>query len=196
MPRLLDAFHSLKIGISGTESGMLKPFNDLAAMILNLGASLEGISNLIAAVTYILGVLLIAKGIFRLRVMADQRSQMHQPMELGGPLISLLIGGMLIWSNTLLDSMTQTMWGTTSPLDYTPSLTGDYIAVWDVILKIMQIIGFIAFIRGWYYLTRVGQQSQPGMVGKGLTHIIGGTMAYHMGATINVLMTTFGFDWT
>jgi intracellular multiplication protein IcmC len=195
VPRIVDSFEVVRIAVSGTDS-MLKPFNDLAGMILSLGNSLAGISTLVAGVTYILGAILITKGIFRLRVMADQRSQMHQPMELGGPLISILIGGMLIWSNTLLDTMTQTLWGSTSPLDYSPNLTGDYMAVWDVILKIMKIVGFIAFVRGWYYLTRIGQHAQPGMIGKGITHIIGGTLAYHMGATINVLMTTFGFNWT
>jgi intracellular multiplication protein IcmC len=116
-------------------------------------------------------------------------------MEIGGPIVSVIIGGMLIWSNTLLDSMTMTLWGSTSPLDYRPNFTGDFNQVWDVILKIMKIVGFIAFVRGWYYLTRIGQQGQQGMIGKGLTHIIGGTLAYHMGATIHVLMTTFGFNW-
>lgn len=176
--------------------GGLNPFNDLAGIILNLGNSLAGVSYLISAMTYILGVLLIGKGIFKLRVMADHRSQMFQPMEVGGPLVTIFVGAALIWSNTMLDVVTMTLWGSTSPLDYSPKFTGDFNQVWDVILKIMKIIGFVAFVRGWYYLTRIGQQGQQGMLGKGLTHIVGGVLAYHMGATLNVLMATFGFNWT
>lgn len=175
-------------------SGFLNPFNDLVGMIMNLGDSIAGISGFVKAATYILGVILIARGIFKLRIMADHRSQMFQPMEFGGPMISMIVGAMLIWSTTLLDSMTQTLWGSASPLDYRPSFTGDFNAVWDVILDIMKVIGFIAFVRGWFYLTQMGQQGAQGVVGKGLTHIIGGTLAYHMGPTLHVLMTTFGFD--
>ncbi len=192
----LNGLDLVSIGVVSTTTGGLMPYNDLAGIILTLGNSLEGVSTLIAAVTYILGVVLVAKGVFKLRMMADHRSQMMQPMELGGPLVSIIIGGMLIWSNTLLDSMTMTIWGSTSPLDYSPNFTGDFQEVWAVILKVMKIVGFIAFVRGWYYLTQIGQQGQQGLVGKGLTHIIGGTLAYHMGATLNVLMTTFGFNWT
>jgi intracellular multiplication protein IcmC len=190
-----DQVDLVKMGVDTSGTGGLMPFNDIAGMILHLGGSLDGISTLIAAITYILGIVLIAKGIFKLRMMADHRSQMMQPMELGGPLVSIIIGGMLVWSNTLLDSVTISLWGTASPLDYSPNFTGDFQQVWDVILKIMKIVGFIAFVRGWYYLTRLGSQGQPGMIGKGLTHIVGGTLAYHMGATLNVLGNTFGFSW-
>lgn len=184
----------ISLASSSSSSGLLKPFNDLVGMILNLESSIQGVGTFVYALTYILGVMLIAKGVFKLRVMADHRSQMFQPMEFGGPVITIIVGGMLIWSNTLLDTMTQTMWGTTSPLDYRPSFSGDFNAVWDVILDLLKVIGFIAFVRGWYYLTKMGQQGAQGMIGKGLTHIVGGTLCYHMGPTLHVLMTTFGFD--
>lgn len=196
MPGIFDSFNVVSISTAAgvDTSGFLKPFNDLVGMIMNLESSIQGVSAFVGAATYILGVILIAKGIFKLRVMADHRSQMFQPMEFGGPMVSIIVGGMLIWSNTLLDSMTQTLWGSTSPLDYQPSFSGDFNAVWNVILDLMKVIGFIAFIRGWYYLTKMGQQGAQGMIGKGLTHIVGGTLAYHMGPTLHVLMTTFGFD--
>lgn len=192
----LNTFDWLPIKFAVQDGGgMLRPFNDLVGMILNLGDSLAGISYLVAGLCYLLGVALVVRGIFKLRVMADHRSQMFQPMEVGGPLVSILVGAGLIWWPTLLDSMTYTFWGSTSPLDYQPGFGSDFDAVWEVILQIMKIVGFIAFMRGWYYLTRAGEQGAQGMVGKGLTHIIGGTLAYHMGPTIHVLMTTFGFDW-
>jgi len=187
-------WHLIKFSVQ-EGSGMLKPFNDLVGMIINLGDSLTGISYLLSALSYLLGVILIVRGVFKLRVMADHRSQMFQPMEVGGPLVSMFVGAGLIWWPTLLDTMTYTFWGSTSPLDYQPGFGSDFDQVWTVILQIMKIIGFIAFIKGWYYLTRVGEQGAQGMVGKGLTHILGGTLAYHMGPTIHVLMTTFGFDW-
>lgn len=176
-------------------TGVLKPFNDLVGMIMTFSESLTGISFLLTGLCYILGVLFVLRGIFKLRIMADHRSQMFQPMEVGGPLVSIFVGAGLIWWPTLMDTVTYTFWGATSPLDYRPAFGSDFDQVWEVILKVMQIVGLIAFIRGWSYLTKVGEQGAQGMLTKGLTHIIGGVLAYHMGAVIHVVMTTFGFDW-
>ena len=38
------------------------------------------------------------------------------------------------------------------------------------------------------------EYAQQGMVGKGITHIVGGIMAYHLGPTIYVIGNTFGFN--
>lgn len=170
-------------------------FNDIISILVSLGEQLEGVMNLVAALSYVAGVMFIAAAVIKIRSATENRSQMFQPMDLGGPLINFLTGVALIWWPVMLDSVTYTFWGTTSPMEYEPSFDSEYQEVWVVILNIMRVVGLIAFVRGWYYLTRIGEQGAQGMLGKGLTHIIGGVLAYHMGATIHVLMTTFGFDW-
>jgi intracellular multiplication protein IcmC len=171
------------------------PFNDLAGMIMTLGQSLPAVYYLVGAISYITGIILVAAALYRLRKTGDHQSHMVNPVGLGGPLANLLLAVGLIWWPTMLDTITTTFWGTNSPLGYTPPFANDYQGVWNVIVNIMKIVGLIAFIRGWYLLSRAGEQGQQGMIGKGLTHIVGGIFAYHIEGTLSVLMHTFGFNW-
>ena len=184
---------SLRVEDSG--GGAIKPFNDIIGMILTFAESLAGLGYLAAGISYVAGILLVARGLMKLRVMADHRSQMFQPMEIAGPMVSIVMGAGLIWWPILIDVTTYTFWGTTSPLSYDPGFGSEWDEVWKVILDVMKLVGFIAFIKGWYYLTKMGEQGAQGMFGKGMTHIIGGILAYHMGPTIRMLMNTFGFEW-
>lgn len=48
----------------------------------------------------------------------------------------------------------------------------------DVVVKFIQLIGLIAFIRGWFILSHSAEShSQQGGLAKGLTHIIGGILS-------------------
>ena len=167
-------------------------YQDLMQIILNFGASLEDIANLVASVSYIIGVIFMMIGVKKLHNSNDQRAQIH-PMELGGPLMNIITGVALIWWPVMLDALTASLWGTANPIGYDPNIDAQYKEVWTVILNVMKIVGLIAFIRGWYCLTKAGEQGAQGMVGKGLTHIVGGVLAFHMDAVIQVLFSTFGF---
>lgn len=193
--RLWQTFFEFSLRVEDAGGGGIKPFNDIIGMILNFADSLAGLSWLAAGISYVAGIVLIARGIFKLRIMADHRSQMFQPMEIAGPLVNIAMGTGLIWWPVLIDVTTYTFWGTTSPLAYDPGFGSEWDDVWVVMMDVMKLVGFIAFIRGWYFMTKIGEQGAQGMFGKGLTHIIGGILAYHMGPTVRVLMNTFGFEW-
>ncbi len=168
--------------------------NDLLGMILHFAESLSGLSYLITATTYLVGVALLANGLYKLKMLGDSRSMMSQPMSLGGPIIRMMVGAAFIWWPTLIDVTTYTFWGTSSPLSYQPSFGYEVDTVIEVAFQVIRLIGLIAFIRGWYYLIKSGEQGQQGMMGKGFTHIVGGILAYHMGATVQVFLNTFGFS--
>ena len=79
-----------------------------------------------------------------------------------------------------------------SELSYTTNST-DYQIYVEPILGIIQIIGIIAFMRGWLLLakaTNPGQQ--PGAISKGVTHIIGGILAVNIRTFITVIYQTLG----
>jgi intracellular multiplication protein IcmC len=167
--------------------------NDILGMILHFAESLSGLGFLVTALTYLVGVGLMANGLFKLKALGDNRTMMSQPMALSGPIMKMMIGAGFIWWPTLIDVTTYTFWGTTSPLSYTPSFGYEIDSVLEVAFEVIRLVGLIAFIRGWYYLIKSGEQGGQGMVGKGITHIVGGILAYHMGATVRVFMNTFGF---
>lgn len=168
-------------------------FQDLWQIILNFGDSLEAVANLVASVSYVLGVLFVAIGIKKLHASHDQRVQMFGPFDLGAPLMSIITGVALIWWPVMLDALTATLWGTSNPIGYDPNVDAQYKEVWVVLINLMKVVGLISFIRGWYCLIKSGEQGAQGMIGKGLTHIVGGVLAFHIDAVINVLFHTFGF---
>ena len=60
------------------------------------------------------------------------------------------------------------------------------------LLGLVQVMGVIAFIRGWVLLGHAGEQNaQQGMFGKGLTHIIGGILAINIVGTKDLIWNTF-----
>lgn len=55
------------INIYVDDSTLLKPFNDLSGMILTFGSQLEGIYGLIQGISYVLGIVLVAAALYKLR---------------------------------------------------------------------------------------------------------------------------------
>jgi intracellular multiplication protein IcmC len=48
----------------------------------------------------------------------------------------------------------------------------------DVVVIYIQLVGLIAFIRGWFIMAQAGAPGQqPGSISKGLVHIVGGIVA-------------------
>lgn len=168
-------------------------YQDIWQILLNFGDSLEDIANLVAALSYLIGVIFMMIGVKKFHASNEQRAQMFHPMEMGAPLMNIITGAALIWWPVMLDALTASLWGTANPIGYDPDIDAQYKEIWAVILNIMKIVGLISFIRGWYCLTKAGEQGAQGMVGKGLTHIVGGVLAFHMDAVIEVLFSTFGF---
>lgn len=167
--------------------------NDLIGIIVTFAESLAGLSLLVTASTYLLGIFLVANALYDLKTFGDTRTMMSQQSDVSGPVIKLLVGAGLIWWPTLIDVSTYTFWGTTSPLSYNPSFGYEIDTVIEVAFEVIRLVGIVAFIRGWYYIVKSGEQGSQATVGKGLTHIVGGLFAYHIGATVRILMNTFGF---
>jgi len=61
------------------------------------------------------------------------------------------------------------------------------------VIKVMQVIGVIAVIRGLLFLSKAGNQGQPGMAGRGITHLIAGILAINIYGTWQVLENSLGF---
>jgi intracellular multiplication protein IcmC len=64
------------------------------------------------------------------------------------------------------------------------------------LLRILQLIGVIAFVRGWVLLARSqGQGAQPGTMGKAVTHVFGGVLLMNIVATVNIMYNTLGIKF-
>ena len=113
------------------------------------------------------------------------------------PITYLLVSMVFIYLPTALDILMNTIYGTTqiTPLSYvTAQSSSQFESGLTVILAFIQIIGLIAFIRGWVIIAHTSQQGGRETVGKGITHIVGGILAINIVGTRDILWHTFGFN--
>jgi len=59
-------------------------------------------------------------------------------------------------------------------------------------LSFFQIIGFIAFVRGWMVLKKVVEGGGNVTMAQGITHIVGGVLAINIAPFLKIMDTTFG----
>lgn len=171
---------------------------DVAQMLVNLSDSYGPIMKMLTGGAYVIGGAFIFMALYELREYGESRTMMSNNAALKGPLVHLITAAVFIYLPTALDTITMTAFGNTgSPLSYS-SAQGDSVIPSDVIysvLRLVQIVGLVAFIRGWLILSSgSGGGGQP-VLGRALTHIIGGILAINIIGTRDVLQATFGVSF-
>lgn len=168
---------------------------DIQQMFNNIGQSVPPLWSMVVGLAYIFGLAFIMRGVYALKVYGDMRTQMSSSSNLKTPLVLLLVGSALIFLPTTKAMMLTTIfaYGDPMPLSYitsNPLWSGQST---QVLLRIVQLVGLIAFVRGWVYLAQTTSHN-PGQhtFGKAMTHIIGGILAVNIEGTREVLMGTLG----
>lgn len=173
----------------------------LDTAITNLKETFVQLRTLTGALSYVIGVALVVRGLMMYKIFGSQTMASAQKGEFAGPLVFIIVGAILIYYPSTLDTSLKTLFGTTA-LKPTNQLmnyaslekTEQWRDLSDVIVKYIYLIGLIAFIRGWVILSKMGHSgSQPGSIGKGIIHIVGGVLLINIVATVNILAETFGY---
>ncbi len=184
-------------------SSALSPSSfSLDTALTNLSNAFSSIEHLIVAITYIIGLSLIVRGIMMYRVFATQTMSSAQKGEIAGPMVHIIIGSLLLYLPSTLTTSLTTVFATTdisqaSDIIAYQSLSGSekWQKLTSVVIEYMTLIGLIAFVRGWVILSKMGHSgSQPGSMGKGLIHVIGGILLVNIVDTVNILSCTFGYS--
>lgn len=170
------------------------------AAITNLTESFDSLVHLVTGASYIIGIFLIAKGIMSLSVFGRQTMSSAQRGEVSGPVVWIFVGALLMYLPTTLETGLTTVYGDADLaaagdiMAYAPVTAGEnWEQLSNVIIKYVKLVGLIAFVRGWIILSKMGHAgAQPGSMGKGLTHVIGGILLINVVETVNILATTFG----
>ena len=203
LPGMLSTFSAFFYGVHifVLEIGGLTP--DLGMALQNLSDTYEALKALVAAISFITGVALIFRGIAMYRIFANQTFGSAQRGEFAGPMVFIIVGAILVYYPSTIDISLQTIFGPGSSKvkDITEMIAYDKIAssqkwaaISGVLVKYMTLIGFIAFIRGWIILSKMGHSgSQPGSIAKGITHLVGGILLMNIVGTVNLIAATFGF---
>lgn len=169
---------------------------DMTDMFVNLSQSYPQINKLIWYTAYIIGIALLIKGLYSLKVYGDMRNMMQAQHSLKGPLSLIVVGAILLYLPQAAKIFIKTGFGskTVNILSYSQDQGWDT-NVSKAIFGFVQIVGLISFIRGWLFLVQASQQhAQQGITGKAWTHIIGGILAINILGVKDVLWATFGLS--
>ena len=157
--------------------------------------------TILAGLSVAIGIFLIVRGLLKAaKYGVDPRSDNVKSIT-----TNLLIGAVMISIGNMLPTVLSTLFGNgTKPddismfagLDWSGVVGSSSTTAADnaikAVLAFVQVIGGIAFVRGWLMIKNAiegtGQQTVP----QGITHIIGGAMCINIGMMLKILDTTFG----
>lgn len=184
-------------GVTGTFVNWLTGH---ANVLQNIANTLEPVEKLITASAYVMGIAFGVKALQTLKVYGESRTMMSSHGSLKEPLIYFLVSAVFLFVPTGLNVVLSTTFGSSNILQYAPinsqnsaiyTLFGPGSTVGWSLTKIIQVIGLIAFIRGWILIARAaGQGQQPGGTGKGLMHVFGGILAINIVQTLTIINNT------
>lgn len=152
----------------------------------------QPVRQLVSGGAFVIGMGLVAGSVLKLR-QAGQNAQHHHG-GWGAPLSGMVAGSMLLYLPSALDSMMMTTFGNTSVLSYSGGALPEQSAmVMKAVVGFIQLVGLIAFIRGWMLVRKAGDSNnQNGEIGRGITHIVGGVLTINLVATVQMFGATLG----
>ena len=160
--------------------------------------------KLISAICIVMGIFLIFRGLLKgAKVGSDPRAAATHAIA-----ANLVVGAILVSIASMLSTMFQSLFGSTNVNNMTTFVT-NYGINWNAlvgsgvdttaadntmaaVLAFVQIIGAIAFVRGWLMIRNAIEGTAQVTVPQGLTHVIGGAMAINIGTMIRAFDATFG----
>lgn len=205
LPYMLTAMRGTLMGTSGPAvinntgytSAVLTP-GGLDEMIVNLMTNISGpLEGLLTAFTYIAGIALLLVGISRLTKRMDDGPRGPAGM---GTIMTFIASGALFSFGDMMGVFTTSIFGDRSIMTQA-SITSTTIdaadaariqTVIEAVMVFVMLVGYIAFIRGWFVLKAFADGQQGATMAQGLTFLFGGAMAINLGELINALQASLG----
>ncbi len=173
------------------------PSINLIQMMQTFQKNLGPIYNLVIALSYVMGIWFVLDSIFRLKKYGQQRTMMSTQASLAKPIALMILGLALIYFPTFVNISIQSLWAyssSSSVLKY-PANPSAWDAFIHPLIDTIRLFGLIAVVRGLVLLTRLANESsQPGSLGKGIMHVVAGTLAINIVGTISLIKATFGIS--
>jgi len=166
----------------------------------NIINSLVSIEKLATGTAYLIGISFAIKALYSMKKLAEAKSQSQDHATMKEPAIYFLVSAMCLYFPTGFAVLMNTTFGYSQVLAYAPITTGSSTlnslfsqdnAFGYALALFIQVVGVIAFIRGWILIARSASSGQPpGGTGQGLTHVFGGILAMNIMGTIQIINNT------
>jgi intracellular multiplication protein IcmC len=187
-------------------SGMIIPLEALAqtqsggvdaiTMLVNLSKTYPDLISMITGACFIIGMILALRGVYYLRAYGELRTMTQSQTTMRTPITLFIVAAVFMYLPNAFQTLITTSFGYDSPMAYDQASSSIDPVILKALVGLVQLIGLIAFVRGWLVL--VAHAQQPGghaTLGKGLTHIIGGIFAINIIGVTQVIWNTFGFQF-
>lgn len=171
-----------------------------AQILQNIAQTLEPVERMLTGAAYVMGIAFAFKAIYSLKIYGEMRTMMSSNASIKEPATYLFVAGIFIYFPTGLEMVLQTTFGDSNILAYAPidsdnptfnALFGQGSLIGRPLTMIIQVIGLVAFIRGWVLIAKAASQGQqPGGTGKGIIHVFGGILAINIVATLEIINNT------
>ena len=184
-------------------------FPDLMEVLVNVGVVIPPIIMMLQGIAVLMGLYLVANSMIEIwGVTHDNAIKFmagRQRFSVGSALISMFIGSLLLAMGTLelVGILSRTITSdyassriTAAALSYTSGggLAEKAQIATLTLLGIMQVVGFIAMLKGWLTINRhYNQQGQAGL-GYAFGWIIGGVLAWNFKWFSDLINNTIGFN--
>ena len=170
-------------------------------IITNIANNLVPVENLITGGAYIMGIGFALRALNCLKQHGERSAGAQQQSSgLKEPLIYFIVAAVFLYFPTALSLLMNSTFGYSSVLAYAPvnsnnqqinTIFGSGSEVGRALSLIIQVIGLVAFIKGWLLISKSASQGQPpGGTSKGLVHVFGGILAMNMVGTLQILNNT------
>ncbi|MCE9507195.1 MAG: hypothetical protein K8R48_02615 [Alphaproteobacteria bacterium] len=170
-------------------------------MIVDFVGNIYGpISMMLTAFTYIAGVALLLNGIIRLTKTAQEGPRGPTGM---GTIMTFLAAGAMFSFGDMMGAFSTSLFGDAT-VSTNASIGSSVISddadakrvasVIEAVMAFVTIVGFIAFIRGWFVLKAFADGHNNYTLAQGLTFLFGGVLAINLGELVNILQNTLGIS--
>ena len=156
---------------------------DLTAMIINLSNSLYPVQQMVSGLGYIIGIGLMINGFLELKKHAESGHGQGNHEDAMSAIAYIFGGAMLVYMNTTVSLLTNTVFGMDNVLSYSPPATPN---LYHAFLVLIQTAGVVWFVRG---MVLVVQSTKPGYKegGKGMTFLFAGICAINFEGSVQVM---------
>jgi intracellular multiplication protein IcmC len=179
---------------------------DLMKILANVSSQIAPLIILLQTVALLMGLYLVAGALTEMWGVTNDNALKYvggkSRFSATSAIVQLLIGGVLCAMGTLemVGVLSRTLtedFAASRFLSYTPAnntFNEQKLAAMSALLGIMQVVGFIAMIKGWMTINRhANGQAQAGL-GTATGWLIGGVIAWNFKWFTDVLNCTLGYN--
>lgn len=167
----------------------------IAQMLINIQQTIPALTAMVTGAAYVMGFFFVFSAFYTMKQYGEMRLMSSSSTDIRGPIGGFLFGSALIYLPNVFSTAMLTFFGSSNPIAY--QSTGSN---WDLLVSsivyIIQFVGVIAMIKALMIFRQAssgGSAGQQGLVGRGITHFVGGALAINIIGTKDILFTTLGF---